>query len=85
MAFQDDYHEVIDMAESLLVFIIRQLQERREYQRLTNVAKLLYPSAGTFRLGLDAQGKVPRITFMEAKKLLKEELGTNVDEQADFS
>lgn len=85
MVFRDDYHEVVEMIESMLVFVFRGLQERKQYRYLTENVKRLYPSASEFRIGLDEHGKVPRITFMEAKRILREELGFEADDKKNFT
>lgn len=56
-ALQNDWTEVLDLAEGILIFLTRSLQEREKYKALTQVARRLYPSAGTLRLGLDSDGK----------------------------
>lgn len=85
MVFRDDYHEVVEMIESMLVFVFRGLQERKQYRHLISIVERLYPSAGKFRIGLDEHGKVPRVTFMEAKRILREELGFEADDNKNFT
>lgn len=85
MAFHEDYDEVVKMIESMLVFVFRGLQERKQYRNLTEIVKRLYPSAGQFRIGLDERGRVPHITFMEAKRILREELGFDADDDKNFT
>lgn len=85
MVIQDDYHEVVEMIESMLVFVFRGLQERKQYRHFTEIVERLYPSAKQFRIGLDERGKVPRIAFMEAKRILREELGLGADDKKDFT
>lgn len=85
MVFRDDYHEVVEMIESMLLFIFRGLQEREQYRNLSKIVEQLYPSARQFRVGLDEQGRVPRITFLEAKRTLREELGFVTDDKKDFT
>ena len=85
MVFRDDYHEVVEMIESMLLFVFRGLQERKQYRNLTKIVEKLYPSARQFRVGLDEQGRVPRITFLEAKRILREELGLLTDDKKDFT
>ena len=53
-----------------MIFIIRSLQERPEFQRLTKVVDQVYPGAGNFRL--PPGDKAIRITFAEGVKMLKE-------------
>jgi aspartyl-tRNA synthetase len=85
MIFRDDYYEVVETIESMLVFVFRGLQERRQYRYLTEIVKRLYPTARQFRIGLDEYGKVPRITFIEAKRVLREELGFEADDKRNFT
>ncbi|KID86650.1 aspartate-tRNA ligase [Metarhizium guizhouense ARSEF 977] len=85
MAFQDDYHEVAELIESMLVFVFRGLQERKQYKQLVEIVQNLYPCARPFRIGLDEHGKVPRITFLEAKRILREELGLESDDGKNFT
>jgi aspartyl-tRNA synthetase len=85
MVFQEDYHEVVDMMESMLLFVFKGLQERKQYRNLIETVKKYYPAAREFRVGLDEHGKVPRISFMQAKHLLREELGLNADDNQDLT
>lgn len=85
MAFQNDYHEVVDLIESMLVFVFRNLQERKQYKQLIELVKKCYPSARPFQMGLGEHGNVPRITFSEAKRILREELGLESDDEKNFT
>ncbi|KHN94388.1 aspartate-tRNA ligase [Metarhizium album ARSEF 1941] len=85
MTFEDDYHEVVDLVESMLLFVFGALQERRPYGQLVQVVKDVYPGARPFRIGLDEHGKVPRVTFLEAKRILREELGLESDDGKNFT
>lgn len=85
MVIEDDYHEVVEMIESMLVFVLRGLQERKQYRHLIEIVQTLYPSAKQFRIGLDEDGKIPRVTFMEARRILREELGFEADDKKDFT
>ena len=64
-----------------MIFIIRALQTRETYQRLTKVVEQVFPGAGNFKLppGDDAV----RITFAEGVKRLKE-AGVEADEMEDL-
>ena len=66
---------MVEMIESMLVFVFRGLQERKHYRHLIDIMERLYPSAKQLRLGLDEHGKISRITFLEARRILREELG----------
>ena len=81
MVIRNHYHEVLTFAERLFIFIIRELQTREEYKRLTKVVELVFPGAGNFKLppGDDAI----RITFAEGVNMLKE-AGVEADEVTDL-
>lgn len=85
MVFQDDYHEVVELIESMLVFVFKGLQQREQYRHLIEVFRSLNPSARDFKISLDKTGKVPRITFMEAKRILREELGFETENIKNFT
>ncbi|KAJ3497398.1 hypothetical protein NLG97_g1929 [Lecanicillium saksenae] len=80
MAFNDDYHEVVNLIESMLVFVLNELQQRSQYRRLVEEVQKLYPRARPFCVGFDDHGKVPRISFFEAKRILRDELGFTSDD-----
>lgn len=84
-ALQKDWTEVIDIAESLLISLIRSIQGLEKYQRLTLTAQRLYPSAGSFKLGLTDNGKLLRVRFSEAKTILKNDLGLITQNHDDFT
>lgn len=85
MAFQDDYREVVDTIEAMLVFVLTNLQERKQYRHLLDAVKRVHPSARDFRIGLDRNGKIPRISFAEAKRILKEDIGFNTAPDKNFT
>ncbi|PWY86281.1 aspartate-tRNA ligase [Aspergillus heteromorphus CBS 117.55] len=85
MVFRDDYHEVVELIESMLVFVFRGLQERKQYRHLTEIVQTFYPSARPFQIGLDEHGKIPRVTFLEAKRILREELGIETEDTKNFT
>ena len=84
MPIRNHYHEVLSFGERLMIHIIRELQTRENCQRLTNIVHQAgYPDAGNFKL--PPGDEAIRITFAEAKKLLKEsgyDIGEN--EEADI-
>ncbi|KAI4091334.1 MAG: hypothetical protein LQ344_004194 [Seirophora lacunosa] len=82
MVIKNDYHEVLSFGEKLMLYIIRNLAERPEYQRLTKVVDQVFPGAGDFKLpsGDEAQ----RFTFAEAVKLLNDD-GIDASEDDDLS
>ena len=75
MVIHDDYHEVMDLAEAMLAFVIHGLQERARFKELTTLTKRLHSSAGSFNIGSNGDGRFPRITFGDAKTLLREQCG----------
>lgn len=85
MAFDDDYRQVVDLIEDMLVFVLRGLQERPQYSKLVKAVHQLYPDARPMRIGLDQHGRIPRATFLEAKGILREDLGTPSDNSKDFT
>ncbi|KAL7894103.1 hypothetical protein HDV63DRAFT_389613 [Trichoderma sp. SZMC 28014] len=74
-ALKNDWTEILELADSLLVFLLRSLQEDDKYAKLTTATQRLYPAAGSFKLGLDKNGKLPRVRFDEAKAILRDQLG----------
>ncbi|KAJ5156078.1 Aspartate--tRNA ligase cytoplasmic [Penicillium capsulatum] len=77
--FQNHYHEVLEFAEDLLVFILSQLKERFSAQIAT--IQKSYPKAGDFKLPKD--GKALRLNYMDGVALLKE-AGVDTSEQEKF-
>lgn len=81
MVIKNHYHEVLSFGESLLIFIIRGLQEREQYKRLTQIVEQVYPGASNFKL--PSGDKAVRITFAEGVQLLRE-AGIEAEEYADL-
>jgi aspartyl-tRNA synthetase len=79
MAFRHHYHEVLEFAENLLVFILSELKGR--YETEIAVIQKSYPKAGDFKLPKD--GKALRLNYMDGVTLLKE-AGVDVSEQEKF-
>ncbi|GFF49635.1 aspartate--tRNA ligase, cytoplasmic [Aspergillus udagawae] len=77
--FRSHYHEVLEFAENLLVFILTQLKERHKDQ--IAIIQKSYPKAGDFKLPKD--GKALRLNYMDGVALLKE-AGVDVSEQERF-
>ncbi|GAQ39276.1 aspartyl-tRNA synthetase Dps1 [Aspergillus piperis CBS 112811] len=77
--FRGHYHEVLEFAENLLVFILSQLKER--YADKIAIIQKSYPKAGDFKLPKD--GKALRLNYMDGVALLKE-AGVDVSEQERF-
>lgn len=82
MVIKHHYHEVLSFGEHLMIFIIRALQEREEYKRLTRVVEQVFPGAGNFKL--PPGDEAVRITFAEGTKLLNE-AGIEAGEYDDLS
>lgn len=81
MVIRHHYHEVLSFGESLMIFIIRSLQERDPYKRLTRVVEQVFPGAGNFKL--PPGDTAVRITFAEGVKLLRE-AGIEAEEYDDL-
>ncbi|KAH0496064.1 hypothetical protein TgHK011_003447 [Trichoderma gracile] len=84
-ALKNDWTEILELADSLLVFLLRSLQEDDKYAKHTAAAQRLYPAAGSFKLGLDRNGKLPRVRFDEAKAILRDQLGKVVHVGEDLT
>lgn len=84
-ALKNDWTEILELADSLLVFLLQSLQEDDKYAKLTAAAQRLYPAAGSFKLGLDKNGKLPRVRFNEAKAILRDHLGKTAHVEEDLS
>ncbi|KAI4188877.1 MAG: hypothetical protein L6R41_001847 [Letrouitia leprolyta] len=82
MVIRNDYHEVLSFGEKLMLYIIRNLQERPEYKRLTKVVDEVFPGAGDFKL--PSGDAAQRFTFAEAVKLLNEN-GIEASETDDLN
>ncbi|KAF7589935.1 hypothetical protein BBP40_003515 [Aspergillus hancockii] len=85
MVLEDNYYEVMDLMDSMIIFVFKGLQERKKYRDLIKIVKNHYPSAKDFRIGLDEHGKIPRISFKEAKRMLRDELGFKTEDTDDLS
>ncbi|KAL4812561.1 hypothetical protein BDW67DRAFT_188537 [Aspergillus spinulosporus] len=85
MVLEKNYYEVMDLMDSMIIFVLKGLQERKKYRDLIETVKNHYPSAKDFRIGLDEHGKIPRISYKEAKRMLRDELGFKTVDTDDFS
>ena len=74
-ALKDDWAEILDFAEKLVISLSRSLQKCEKYRALTEVAQQLYPLATAFKLGLTPEGKLIQLKFSEAKKILRDSIG----------
>jgi aspartyl-tRNA synthetase len=78
MAFEEHYHEVMDVLEGLMLYIFDGLKTR--YARESELVRNIY-NVPDFKL--PEGGKVPRIPFSEAVKLLRE-AGEEIGDYDDF-
>ncbi|KAJ5212484.1 uncharacterized protein N7498_004130 [Penicillium cinerascens] len=85
MILEENYYEVMDLMDSMIIFVFKGLQERKKYQDLIETVKNHYPSSKDFRIGLDEHGKIPRISFKQAKRMLRDELGFKTEDTDDLS
>ncbi|EHK48429.1 hypothetical protein TRIATDRAFT_236434 [Trichoderma atroviride IMI 206040] len=84
-ALKNNWTEILELADSLLVFLLQSLQQDDRYTKLTTAAQRLYPAAGSFKLGLDKNGKLPRVRFDEAKAILRDHLGKVAHVEEDLT
>jgi hypothetical protein len=83
MTLGEKWQEVMEIAESLLIFVVHGLQQRDKYKGPLAATKKLHSSAGLLNL---CAGGVPRITFGEAKDLLRSQCGMpNADDDENFT
>ncbi|KAL9033712.1 MAG: hypothetical protein Q9180_005802 [Flavoplaca navasiana] len=82
MVIKNDYHEVLSFGEKLMLYIIRNLQQRAEFKRLTQVVDQIFPGAGDFKL--PSEDSALRLTFADAVKLLND-AGIEAGEFDDLS
>ncbi|KAH0563295.1 hypothetical protein GP486_002135 [Trichoglossum hirsutum] len=78
MAFEEHYHEALDVLEGLFVYIFNGLKER--FGKEIEVIRKQYP-VDEFKIPKD--GKVLRLTFAEGVKMLKED-GVELSEYDDL-
>lgn len=82
---QNDWTEILDLADNLLVFLIRSLQDNDRYAAYLQAAKRLYSSSQDFKLGLNSEGRLLRLTFREAKAILRDKVGLQSNELDDLT
>ncbi|KAL8864993.1 MAG: hypothetical protein Q9174_007132, partial [Haloplaca sp. 1 TL-2023] len=82
MVIKNDYHEVLAFGEKLMLYIIRNLQERAGFKRLTKVVEQVFPGAGDFKLPTGDEAL--RLTFAEAVTMLQEN-GVEAGEYDDLN
>ncbi|KAB5580023.1 tRNA synthetases class II-domain-containing protein [Coniochaeta sp. 2T2.1] len=68
MEIEDNYKEVLDMAEGVILHVLRELKKQYAYE--IDIVRSVYPSED---LLLPEPGKEVRLTFAEAQKLLRDE------------
>ncbi len=77
MEIEEDYHEVVDLLEMLMLFIFRGLNER--YSKETELIGKVYP-VQPFKL----PANVPRLSFAEGIKILRE-AGESIGDYDDLT
>ncbi|KZF19269.1 aspartyl-tRNA synthetase [Xylona heveae TC161] len=77
--FEEDYHEVVELLENLLLHIFKGLKAK--YARETALVRSIY-HVDEFKL--PEAGQVPRLSFAEGVKMLRE-AGVDVNENDDLS
>lgn len=85
MSFQEDYHEVVDTVESMLIFVLTNLQKREKFRQLLGTIRRDHSPTRELSIGLDERGKIPRVTFAEAKRILQQELGIKTNPNKNFT
>ncbi|KAJ9495404.1 hypothetical protein H2202_009191 [Exophiala xenobiotica] len=78
MVFDNHYHEVLDFAENLIVFVISELNAR--YKDEISVVQRFFPKAGDFRI---KDGKALRLKYFDGIKILRD-AGVDTTEQDNY-
>lgn len=78
MVFDNHYHEVLEFAEKLIVYIVENLSSR--YKDEIAVVHKYFPRAGDFRI---KDGKALRLKYLDGIKILKD-AGVDTEEQDKF-
>jgi nondiscriminating aspartyl-tRNA synthetase len=79
MVFDNHYHEVLGLAEDLIIYMVKGLLE--QYKSEIAIVHEFFPKAGDFRIPED--GKALRLKYLEGIKILKE-AGVDTSEQDSF-
>ena len=79
MAFEENYHEVVEVLENLMLYIFNGLRTR--YKRETDLVRSIY-HVDEFKL--PEAGKVPRIPFSEGIQMLRDD-GVEIGDYDDLS
>jgi aspartyl-tRNA synthetase len=80
MVFDNHYHEVLGLAEDLIIYMIKGLLE--QYKSEIAIVHEFFPKAGDFRIPED--GKALRLKYLEGIKILKD-AGVDTSEQDSFT
>ncbi|KAH0843349.1 hypothetical protein AYO21_09963 [Fonsecaea monophora] len=78
MVFNHHYHEVLEFAENLIVFIVHELKTR--FKDEIAVVQKYFPRAGDFRI---KDGKALRLKYFEGIKILRD-AGVDTTEQDNY-
>ena len=79
MAFEEDYHEVVELLEGLMLHIFNGLRDR--YGKETELVRSIY---GVEEFKLPERGQVPRIDFVEGVKMLRAD-GVEIGDYEDLT
>lgn len=84
-AFERDWTEIMEFFEKFLIWMTEALRSRSKATTLVSYARRLYPQAGKYKLGLDSNGRMLRLKFSEAKRILREVLGVDTSDDIDVT
>lgn len=79
MVFEENYHEVVDLLEELMLYIFNGL--RRDYARETELVRKTYQVEG---FKIPENGKTPRIPFWDGVKMLRDD-GVEMNDLDDLT
>ncbi|RMZ78730.1 hypothetical protein DV737_g3786, partial [Chaetothyriales sp. CBS 132003] len=79
LVFNNHYHEVLEFAEKLILYIVEGLKSR--YKAEIAAVQKCFPRAGDFRI---KDGKALRLKYLDGIKILKD-AGVDTSEQDNFS
>jgi nondiscriminating aspartyl-tRNA synthetase len=79
MVFDHHYHEVLGLAEDLIIYTVKGLLER--YKSEIAIVHEFFPKAGDFRIPTD--GKALRLKYLQGVQILKD-AGVDTSEQESF-
>jgi aspartyl-tRNA synthetase len=80
MAFEEHYHEVLELIEEMFMFIFRGFKER--YSKEVEAVRRQFPFVKPFELPED--GKVVRLTYAQGIEMLRAS-GEDIDDYADMT